>query len=65
VGDVGSAAKAVLLVIEAHHWHGSFGGDAIHPANHKVIEHQVADDEHGAAGEPRGKVQALSNHASG
>ena len=56
VGDVGGAAEPVLFVIEPDDRHRGFRRDALHAAEHEVIEHEVADDEDGAAGEARGKI---------
>ena len=49
VRDVGGAAEAVVFVIELHHRHRRFRRNAIDPADHEMIEHQVADDQHRVA----------------
>ncbi len=56
VGDVGGAAEPVLLVIEPDDRHRGLRRDPLHAAEHEVIEHEVADDEDGAAREARGHV---------
>ena len=50
-GHVGRAAGHKTFAPEIHHRHGGFGRDARHTAPNKVIEHDVADNQHaGAAG---------------
>jgi hypothetical protein len=56
VGHVGGAAEPVLLTIEPDHGHRRFRGDALDAAEHEMIEHEVADDQHRVAGEPPGQV---------
>ena len=51
VGDVGGAAEPLRLVVEADDRHRRFRRDPLDPADDELIEHQVADDQDGAAGE--------------
>ena len=50
--DVGGAAEPELFVFEPHDRNRRFRRDAIDLADHEVVQHHVADDEDGAAGEP-------------
>ena len=47
VRDVGGAAEAVLLLLEADHRDRRFGRNALDAADDEVIEHHVADDQDG------------------
>ena len=44
-GDVGCAARLLVLVHAAHNGDGRFGRDAPHLAPDVFVEHDVADDE--------------------
>ena len=50
--DIRGAAEAVLLAVELHDRHGSFRRNPGDTAVDEVVEHQVADDEDGPAGNP-------------
>ena len=47
VRHVGGAAHAVLVALVGDHRHRSLGRDAAHAPHHELVEHHVADDEHG------------------
>ena len=64
VGHVGGAAEPVFVVIEPDDRYRRFRGDAIDVAEHEVIEHDVADDEHGAAAEARGEILERAHRRS-
>ena len=60
VRDVGGAAEAVLLLLEADHRDRRFRRDAIDAADDEVIEHHVADHQDrapGRRGDERRRVQ--------
>jgi hypothetical protein len=65
VGDVGGAAKTVLVMVEVHDGHRRFRRDAIDAPHQKVIEHDVADDGDGLARELLDEVcQRRRHHAT-
>ena len=56
VRDVGGAAQARVLRLEPDDRHRRFRRDPRHASDDEAIEHDVADDEHGQAGETRDQI---------
>ena len=64
VRDVGGAAEAPGLLFEANDGHGRFRRNPVNATDDEMIEHQIADDDDGAAGEA-GKEVGRIRHAGG
>ena len=50
--DVGGAAQALFLAVDADHRHRRLGRDALDGAEPVAVEHRVAHDEHARLGQP-------------
>ena len=60
--DVARTAEAELLVLEPHDRHWRFRRDALDAADDEVVEHDIADDENGAASEALCEIGRRAGH---